>query len=53
MLLPTLLQMKRQKAISLTEAQKKARKKQLITQLVMMVVFVIVILSVATGVCIY
>ncbi|AGJ90464.1 membrane protein insertase YidC [Mycoplasma putrefaciens] len=53
MLLPTLLQMKRQKSISLTEAQKKARKKQLIMQIVMMAVFVIVILSVATGVCIY
>ncbi|KEZ19764.1 membrane protein insertase YidC [Mycoplasma capricolum] len=53
MLLPTLLQMKKQKSITLTEAQKKSRKKQLIMQVVMMFVFIIIIVSVATGVCIY
>ncbi|QIN45450.1 membrane protein insertase YidC [Mycoplasma capricolum subsp. capripneumoniae] len=53
MLLPTLLQMKKQKSITLTEAQKKSRKKQLTMQVVMMFVFIIIIVSVATGVCIY
>ncbi|WP_051350860.1 membrane protein insertase YidC [[Acholeplasma] multilocale] len=53
MLLPTILQWIKQKNVSLTEAQRKARKKQLIMQLVMMVVFIFVVATVASGVAIY
>ncbi|WP_051591882.1 membrane protein insertase YidC [Mesoplasma syrphidae] len=53
MLLPTLLQYHKQRNITLTEAQRKARKKQLILQLVMMVVFIFIVASVASGVAIY
>ncbi|WP_036228379.1 membrane protein insertase YidC [Mesoplasma photuris] len=53
MLLPTILQYIKQKSVTLTEAQRKARKKQLIMQLVMMVVFIFVVTTVASGVCIY